>query len=382
MKKLIFIALFLFGFNLFSAPNISYSIIALSDNNLLIVGSVVNKIYLQKITPKGEIIFKKDFSASYCGEWNGKITNKGAIESGKHIYISYHNQGILHLIKFNLQGIKIWDKEFPFKGSDGVVSFSINADIEDNLLVIGKSLAPDFDVQYVQINIFKIDQEGKIIWQKNLGESYIDDIGFDIVVNAANDYFVIGNIGAYGSKLTPKSGIVLTKLKSTGEQEWSFNFSNPEKKEVAYKGSPTSDGGFVITGQSDGLMLLRTHDESGKVVNSTTYFNGKGRSVIETKDKGFILTGSGPNQNEKTVGITIKTDKSGNHEWYKFIQKDLNGLSGLDLEFANNSAEGTDIIEDSDGNFFLLGYIGDEIAVVKYDSKGELLWGKKYSLDK
>ena len=137
----------------------------------------------------------------------------------------------------------------------------------------------------------------------------------------------------------------------------------------------TSDGGYIITGekQYDGLMLFKTNSVGDSLW--LRIFKGSGSeigySVKETTDGGYVITGwtNSFGNGGQDVWL-IKTDSQGNEEWNKTFGE-------------SDSDRGYSVQQTSDGGYIIIGKTRnvddgyDDIWLIKTDSQGTEEWNKK-----
>jgi hypothetical protein len=161
--------------------------------------------------------------------------------------------------------------------------------------------------------------------------------------------------------------------------EWSKTFGD-SSPQGAKSVDQTSDGGYIIVGDNgayespDADVLLMKTDGSGnsqwyKTIGGSS-FDG-GASVQQTSDGGYILTGytaSGPG--ERAIYL-VKVDSSGNREWESI--------------FGGGAwQEGTSVCQTSDGGYIVAGYTASygagrsDFWLIKTDPGGNLQWDKTY----
>ncbi|MCB2213526.1 T9SS type A sorting domain-containing protein [bacterium] len=145
----------------------------------------------------------------------------------------------------------------------------------------------------------------------------------------------------------------------------------------------TRDGGFVITGSCENsaqerkLMLMKT-DENGDVVwfhhPADVEFGGTGRAVVQTADGGFIVTGYIYAIGNDRNLFLMKTDSLGHQEWFR-------GFGGAELD------EGYGVQQTTDGGYLVVGMTsssgeGDEdLWLIKTDADGNQEWNLTYGGD-
>jgi outer membrane protein assembly factor BamB len=166
----------------------------------------------------------------------------------------------------------------------------------------------------IDMLVRKIDEGGKTQWEKYYGGRE-DERGAALDV-ADGGYILAGN----KIQKSGKSNICLTKTDLFGEVVWERTYEQPEN---AWSGSVrrTSDGGYVVVGNNRSLgsdlgeVFLMKTSRIGQVIWQRSLdkaAEGAGKSVEETSDGGFIITGSTASfSNGKESVCLVKTDSSG-----------------------------------------------------------------------
>lgn len=140
----------------------------------------------------------------------------------------------------------------------------------------------------------------------------------------------------------------------------------------------TSDGGFAITGSTDSndeedLFIIKT-DVNGEIEWEKTYeIKGTeiGYSIKQSSDGGFIICGFKEAPDSRGGGYIVKTDINGVVEWTKVVYTYSN--------FNNNNYDVTlhDIIETNSGEIVA---VGDgywvEFSVFRLSASGDIIWSK------
>jgi WD40 repeat protein len=182
--------------------------------------------------------------------------------------------------------------------------------------------------------------------------------------------------------LTPDGGCIITgyngealwllKTDSLGDTLWTRIYEYGDAySEKGHCVQPTSDGGYIITGVANymlfrgngDLWLLKT-DSLGDILWSRIYGAGdidEGKSVRETPDGGYIITGVKGYAMERGGALwLLKTDSLGDTLWTRIIGN-------------TPDARGDCVQLTSDGGYIITGfstYGSKDIVVIKTDSLG------------
>ena len=164
-------------------------------------------------------------------------------------------------------------------------------------------------------------------------------------------------------------------------EDWSQTFGG-NGNDYGYSVQQTNDGGYIIIGSiysfgdsTRDIYLIKTN-EFGEELWSQTFggeYSDVGRSVIQTSDNGYILTGrSSTGQQNHTKILVIKTDELGEEQWSRSIGND--SIGGLQ--------SGDDIIQINDGGYVFTGTIrqdGSKMFLMKINENGLDEWIHTYN---
>lgn len=216
--------------------------------------------------------------------------------------------------------------------------------------------------------------EAQVTFQKVSGGSSTD-WGFCTQQTSDGGYITVGQTQSSGAG---QNDVSLIKFDSVGAIVWSKTYGGPDS-EGGVSVQQTTDGGFIIVGNTSGygagfidVLLLKT-DSNGNLLWTKTFgesLEESGRSVKQTSDGGYIITGS--IQSFIFGGFNtylIKTDGLGNLQWTKSF-----GLTNADY--------GNCVEETIDGGFIIVGTWQspslEEVYVIKTDALGNILWTNAY----
>ena len=207
------------------------------------------------------------------------------------------------------------------------------------------------------------------LWFQTYGNN-LNTKAYSLIQCSDGDFVFTGS-----SKENDNSNIYLIKTDENGNELWNktFNRSNADIGTSVYE---TSDAGLIITGQtlSDNLdiYLIRTNANGDtlwtKVIDNS--FNEQGNAIIQTEDGGFLITGSGGISNSAYKLMLLKTDENGNVLWNNYIGEEI-GNSGRSLQ------------QTSDGGYIITGFKAtgngsSDLYLVKTNTYGDTLWTKSF----
>lgn len=195
-----------------------------------------------------------------------------------------------------------------------------------------------------------------------------------LIQTSDNNYVFTGKSEEDGN-----SNVYLVKTDEDGNELWSKTYDR-SNSDYGYSVFETSDNGLIIAGQTKSqnfdnmdIYLIRT-DSIGDTLwtkNYEIFLYEFGRSVIQTDDEGFLITGWGHTSDFNSKMIILKVDESGNILWSNSFGREY-GCSGRSLK------------QTFDGGFVISGHIGTSIGsadlfLVKTDANGDSIWTKNFN---
>lgn len=231
----------------------------------------------------------------------------------------------------------------------------------------------------------------QITFKNHYGELDKSDYGEKIIQLPNGDYITCGGQVFKDTIQDEFVGFgVIRRIKETGEELWSKNFSDTSstKQDLYFSDIIfSSDSNLIITGVSNhGYFnsyydfFLTKMDVDGNVIfnkNYTTPYRQWAKKVIETSDGGYLLAGYNEfDGSANSISMyAVKTDSLGVVEW-EYIQPDNNP----DSQAIRHQVYS--IIETKQGDFILGGSINQilhqstDFYAVKISAGGEFMWGK------
>lgn len=222
----------------------------------------------------------------------------------------------------------------------------------------------------------KYDKGGSLSWSRHWGGSGLD-VGNVVAQTSDGGYIVTGLTASYGAG---GNDVLLAKYDSTGALSWDVTWGGTNN-DVGRSVIQTSDGGYAVTGftLSAGAggadMILLKFDSSGGLSWSTTWGGtvaDRGHSVYQTPDGGYVITGETSSFGAGGVdAILVKYDSAGALQWDRTW-----GGAGTD--------NGRRVVPTSDGGYAVGGFTDsfgaglNDLFLAKFDSTGALAWSKTW----
>ncbi len=264
----------------------------------------------------------------------------------------------------------VWAKTYG--GLDQDIAYSIQQTSDGGYIVAGytTSFGTGGDIW-----VLKLNSAGGIVWQKTYGGAGID-IAYSIQQTSDGGYIVAGYTESFGTV----RDIWVLKLNSTGGIVWQKTYGGAGI-DMAYSIRQTSDGGYIVAGYTDSfgaggsdIWVLKL-DSTGGIVWQKTYggiFYDEGRSIQQTSDGGYIVTGSTESFGAGSEDIwVLKLDSTGGIVW----QKTYGGISNDEGRSIQQTSDGGYIVS---GSTYSFGAGGPDIWVLKLSSTGVPQWQRTY----
>ncbi len=173
-----------------------------------------------------------------------------------------HGERDAYVIKIDSAGNRIWSRAFG--GTDDDVAHDI-IETDDGYIMVGTT--DSFRRRYNDVYVVKMNKNGNRIWHKAYGGNK-DEEGFAIVADEGG-YVIAGKAESYSGGL--RSDLYLFKIDANGKLLWERIYGG-EEDDAGYDLAVTNDGYIVVGETADNrtrktdLFIVKT-DKNGKVAS-------------------------------------------------------------------------------------------------------------------
>ncbi len=349
-----------------------------------------------------------DIGASIFQTTDGGYIVAGSSDSNDGDVSGNHGQRDGWVLKLDINGTIEWQKSYGGSGWEGFASVEQTSD-GGYILAGSSSDSNDGDVSGNHgggdVWIIKIDFIGNLQWQKSLGGSG-NEWSSTIHQTLDGGYIVAGQSDSNDGDVSGNNGFKdywIVKLDVNGVLQWqkslggSSSAANQSHNELATSIEQTTDGGYIVAGQSDSndgdvtghhgsydAWIVKL-DSNGviqwqKSLGGTS-MDGAG-SIKQTAEGGYIIAGGSKSNNGDVSG-----NHGGDDGW--IVKLDINGTIQWQKSLGGSGDEGLSSIQQTiDGGYIAVGTSdsndGDvsgnhgyyDSWLVKLDLNGNLLWQK------
>jgi len=319
------------------------------DGGYIIVGQTWSfgpkhgNVYLIKTDSSGNIQWERSLGGS---GWDVGYSVQQTVDRGYIIAGATNSFGAgffdAYLIKTDPNGNSLWQKTFGESRDED--AYSVHQTSDGGYIVLARTAS--FGAGAWDIYLIRTDSSGNSLWEKTFGGSRSD--WSDCLRQTADGGYILAGITmSFGAGYYDA---YLIKIDPNGNSEWQKTFGG-SNSDHANSVRQTSDGGYIITGQTssfgnDADVYLVKTDPNGETLWQRTFGGSDvdaGFSVQQTVDGGYIVAGTtlsfGAGDQDAYL---IKTDPNGNSEWQKSF-----GGSDRDLAYS--------VLQTVDGGYILAG---------------------------
>ena len=213
----------------------------------------------------------------------------------------------------------------------------------------------------------------KAKWARTYGGSK-NEVGYSVQQTSDGGYIVAGQTESFGAGGTD---FWVLKLSPNGSVEWERTYGG-KKEDIAYCILQTSDGGYIVAGQtesfgagSDDYLVLKL-DQKGNIQWQNTYggiYFDRALSICESNQGGYLVGGHTASFGAGVWDFwVLKLDTDGSLQW----QNTYGGKETEYLRSVQQTDDGGYILAGTTATFFK-GYLYN-FWVVKIASDGIIEW--------
>ncbi|CAH0996806.1 hypothetical protein EMA8858_02941 [Emticicia aquatica] len=272
----------------------------------------------------GEIAFAK---ADANSKPTIKLTPDGGFIIGASIIPV--NTADFWLSKLKPTGEIQWSKTFGSAKNDWMNEVIVCSD--GGFLMVGGTDGSNLEISgagkgFIDVFVVKTDFSGKVLWQKGLGGTDLD-IGFSAVETSDNAYIIVGETNSSNGDMKDNVGQkdgFLVKYTYEGELSWKvltggtdidglYTVKTTTTGKIYAMGISSSEIGKVKPKGPVGDLWLVNIENSGLITNHTMFGGADtdiARGAFPTSDGGFIIAG-----NSFSVDGDLTDNKGGTDFW-------------------------------------------------------------------
>jgi hypothetical protein len=278
------------------------------------------------------------------------------------------------LVKTNSSGDKVWDKTFGGTGSD--FGHAVEQASDGGYVIVGSTQS--YGAGGSDLWLIKTDASGCKVWDRTFGGA-ASDYGAAVQKTSDGGYVLLGTTVSYGEG---NEDVWLVKTDESGNRAWDKTYGGTSYG-VGRSVQQTSDGGYIISGSimpdtgsghRQALWLIRTDTLGNRVWDRTfgeTGYGG-GFSVQQIADGGFVIAGYTDSQGAGYSDVwLVKTDSLGR----EVLDKTFGGGSGDFGSSVRQTYGGGYIIA---GSTLSYGAGGSDVWLIKTDVAGDKVWDRTF----
>lgn len=299
-----------------------------NDGGFLVLGNTQSygsggyDIWLIKTDETGNKIWDKIIGGKNfdTGRFAQQTSDNGFVIVGNTNSYGNVDREDVWLVKTDENGNEQWNKTYGGIYTDN--AFSVDQTTDSGYVIIGQTWSWSNDHEIADAWLIRTDSNGNEIWNKTYGGD-AGEGGFSGQQTNDLGFIMVGSTSSYADE---HIDVWLVKTNGNGDELWNKTFSITEN-DVGWSVQQTEDNGYIITGFTAestsiyGDVILIKTDESGKKQWIKTYGGDKGETgyfVSQTSDGGFIVTGQtytyGSSKYDADLWL-LKTDENGKLKW-------------------------------------------------------------------
>lgn len=283
-----------------------------TDEGFVVVGTTSSfgegypSIWIIKLDSNGDSLWTRIFEGAIVSSAYSvrQTIDGGFVVSGK---------GEENILKLDENGNREWGKHF------GWIFYSVEQTTDGGYVAAGDSIFQQLEWSYIpSVSIIKCDGNGNKEWGNPLGDGFLGRINA-VQQTAEGGYIIAGDSIDFQSAFEYSRYAMVFKLDENGNREWKY-FGDEHSSAQSIQ--QTADGGYVFAGNATdagyGLDFVITKlDENGNKNWNKMYGSIGGweyaSSVQQTSDGGYVVAGQTDSYGAGRYDMWIlKLDADGN----------------------------------------------------------------------
>ena len=330
----------------------AYGMVALSDGGVVMAGTFSNGSFIIRTDSLGNIVDQDTL------DYSPKIQRIRQTSDGGYITVGYYydgNSNQLVLRKFDSSLTPSWTRYYGGTGNE--FGYDVQQTLDGGYIAVGYTTS--YGAGGADVYLFKTDANGDSTWMQSFG-GLSSDYGRG-VQQAPDGGYVIGGDSNSDTTWSSKtyldnSDFLMIKTDKDGNKMWdqvrggaNFETGNALAKETHADSTLYILVGYTNSfGNGSQIYMVKVKDDS----TSGTFRFGKnfggagseyGRDIQITSDGGYIIAGQTDSYGAGSSDFyVIKTTSGGSQSWYK-------AFGGTSYEYART------IAQSPDGRYFVAG---------------------------
>lgn len=311
-----------------SSSDEAYSVQMLANGNYIVAGRTYSAngdithnygtpgqnsdIWIIEFNPAGDIVWQKTYGSSVNDSaWKVLPTKDGGLLVGGY---ALGNDGTVtetsygatdyYVMKLDAQHNIQWQKKYGGSFNDNL--FNMVATPDNNFLLIGSSISNDHDVSknYGEFDMWlvKIDSQGKMIWEKNVGSSGSDSTTDALYIDDEN-FLVFGYTSEADNDVTNTYGqgdFWIAKL-----NDKKLATAETTKSKIKIYPNPTSDFVNIENYSKSEILTAELYDMTGRLIQKIK-LDGTAMDIRNLKSGAYLLKIADKQNNISTHQIIKK----------------------------------------------------------------------------
>jgi len=329
-----------------------YSVQQTADSGYVIAGTTKSfgagnyDFYLLKTDASGDTVWTRTYGGSDLdyGYSAVQTTDGGYAVVGRTKSFGAGNYDV-YLVKTDANGDTTWTRTYG--GSDRDEGQSVQQTGDGGYIIAGYN--DPWGTGIMDVYLVKTDAQGGVLWTRTHGPEDDYECAYSVQQTADGGYIVTGSTA---SSQTGDTDLYLLKTDANGDSLWAHTYGGDQWDE-GYSVQQTADGQYIVAGYTESFgagsmdFYLLKIDADGDTLWTRTYGGSgrdEGRSVHQTTDGGYIVAGYswsfGAGQSDFYL---VKTDANGDTLW-------THTYGGTRWDY------GRSVQQTADGGYILTGY--------------------------